>query len=670
MGTAIFKQGTHVEIHGKEFSMLRKIESELWQLEETRTKRIQEFSLVQLQTYYVDGILKFPNSRSLPEHQRPKIGGRLEYTPEQWEQAKIRRAYAVATLDVPNTRVRLVPVIQAVSEKLGLTEKSPNAATVIRWKNKYLHAGKDITSLIDQSSRKGNSNSRYPKEVEKIANQAIQDVYLKRERGTIQDALERSLGLVLRENTLLPPSMQLPRPSRRLIKRLIDAIPAFDRYVARHGVDAANKKFRTVMGYRLIKLPLERAEIDHTRLDLMVVDGSTGLPLGRPWITVCLDSFSRCVLGIHISFDPPSYLSVARCLKHAFRPKVKLQEQYPSITNPWLAHGVMQQVVVDNGLEFHSSDLENACYSLGVEIHYAPRKQAWFKGLVERFIGTMNRNVAHGVPGTTFSNIFDKDEYDPVKHAVVSYSVLKEIIFKWVVDVYHQQPHRALGIPPSLMWERSIAPEDILVPEDQERLDAILGSSEVRVLSHKGIELNGMYYNSPDLSNLRRRHGDRFEVDVRVDKSDLGSIIVFSPDKRAFFKVPALRSEYAFGLSDWQHRVCKRYAARVLECANPDGWLEAKMQISELINAEMGNSRRKLKTRTRIARFVGEGDLGAKAGNAPSSVQPPPPSGTMSPAMPQTIYAMPMPETHPKRFTPVFRERAPQFLADEEKIGK
>jgi hypothetical protein len=31
----------------------------------------------------------------------------------------------------------------------------------------------------------------------------------------------------------------------------------------------------------------------------------------------------------------------------------------------------------------------------------------------------MNRAVAHGVPGTTFSNIFEKGDYNPAKHAVV-----------------------------------------------------------------------------------------------------------------------------------------------------------------------------------------------------------------------------------------------------------
>jgi putative transposase len=153
------------------------------------------------------------------------------------------------------------------------------------------------------------------------------------------------------------------------------------------------------MGHTISERPLDRAEIDHTLLDLLVLDDETCLPLGRPYITLCIDHYSRCILGLFISFTPPSYMSVAECLKDCFRPKVWLKTAFPEIKNDWLAFGVMSTLVLDNGLEFHSESLQQACYSLGIEMNYAPRRQGWFKGTIERFIGTMNRAVAHGTPG-------------------------------------------------------------------------------------------------------------------------------------------------------------------------------------------------------------------------------------------------------------------------------
>ena len=153
-------------------------------------------------------------------------------------------------------------------------------------------------------------------------------------------------------------------PTRRLIARMIADIPAFDKHAARYGHDSAVKAFRGVTGHSVTHAPLERAEIDHTLLDLMVVDDQSRLPLGRPSVTACIDCYTRCILGIYIGFNPPSYQSVAACLKDCFLPKVNLQRDYPGIVNEWPAYGVMHNLVVDGGLEFYSASLEQVCLSL------------------------------------------------------------------------------------------------------------------------------------------------------------------------------------------------------------------------------------------------------------------------------------------------------------------
>src|SRR5258708_3977252 len=167
-------------------------------------------------------------------------------------------------------------------------------------------------------------------------------------------------------------------------------IHAFDIYAARFGRQAALTKFRSVKGHRITLAALERAEIDHTPLDLFVIDDYNLLPLGRPYITACIDDFTRCILGLYIGFVPPSYQSVALCLKHAFLPKISLKEDYPRIQNDWPFFGVMRELVVDQATEFHSEALEQACLQLGAEIHYAQRKTGWFKAKINSFLATSN----------------------------------------------------------------------------------------------------------------------------------------------------------------------------------------------------------------------------------------------------------------------------------------
>jgi len=44
-------------------------------------------------------------------------------------------------------------------------------------------------------------------------------------------------------------------------------------------------------------LPLERVQIDQTRIDVVVVNEGDRLPIGRPWLTLAIDVASRVFLG-------------------------------------------------------------------------------------------------------------------------------------------------------------------------------------------------------------------------------------------------------------------------------------------------------------------------------------------------------------------------------------
>lgn len=679
MSAEAFRAGITVQIEGRKLTLLRKVTDTLWQLEDEQTRRISEYEDKELRNLYLRKELTFWGTQG-QGHVATGAAQTIALT-ENAEEAKLRRLFVKAVLDVPNTKAAMERAIQSVWEKLNakvekeMRSACPGWTSVYRWKKRYKEAGEDFRVLQNADDKKGNRKERYPEEVETLVEKAIEERYLTLERRTLQDTLEYAMGLVVAENKLRPSTVPLPLPTRSYVLLRIARRPEFDRYAARYGRTAATKRYRGVVGSHSTSAPLERAEIDHTLLDLMVIDDASGLPLGRPWLTVCIDCHTRCILGMYISFEPPSHFTVSRCLKHAFLPKTNLREVYPSIANEWNAHGVMREIVVDNGVEFHSVSMENACFSLGIEIHYSARKTPWFKGKVERFQGTLNRAVAHGNPGTTFHNIFEKDEYDPSKHAVIRYSTLKEIVFKWIADVYHQQPHRSLQMPPAVMWNTSISSEEIRVPSDTAWLDAILGRSEVRRLTHKGIELDSLFYNSHELTKLRRKLGSTIDVEVRVDNENLGSIIVFAPDRKEMFTVPAVNPAYANGLTEWQHRVCKRYAATRLAQHSPEAWLEAKMQIAQLIEQEFMH--KKQSARTKVARFK-ESVPPAAPVVTPTPEEPPlqleaptpekPAKAVKRPKKgpPEPLVLTPSPPGPRRSLTPIMRERSAREIDSTE----
>ncbi len=51
---------------------------------------------------------------------------------------------------------------------------------------------------------------------------------------------------------------------------------------------------------------IEIVHIDHTELDIELRSQATGRLLGRPWLTLLTDAYSRRILAVYLTFDAPS----------------------------------------------------------------------------------------------------------------------------------------------------------------------------------------------------------------------------------------------------------------------------------------------------------------------------------------------------------------------------
>jgi putative transposase len=248
----------------------------------------------------------------------------------------------------------------------------------------------------------------------------------------------------------------------------------------------------------------------------------------------------------------------------------------------------MEQLVIDNGLEFLGTSLENVCISSNVHIVKCPRKKPWYKGKVERFYKTLDDSLTLATPGTTFRNIFDKGDYDPKKHAVVRYSTLKMCIHKWIADVYHQKIHSSLQAKPIDVWNSSIKPENIPLPTSIEELNAILGRSVTRSLSQTGIQVDKLLYNSDELRNLRLKYGTKFDVEVRVDDTDIGRIRVICPKTHRIYTAEAINFDYADGLSSFMHKTIRAGTKAKIGSDDIEAWIDELAEIQQVIDDEVG----------------------------------------------------------------------------------
>ena len=468
MSIAYLSHGQELSINNKSYQIERHIDKEI-QLIEANSKRVIQMPYEKILSKLVCGeiTLEAKGPRYIPEHLSTKKGERisafLEFYPEELaKEMKIRRTFIESFLrrygDIRSQKTIAI----GLKELWNLTwGKLPHPATVARWIKRYIEAGRDIRALCKAHFLKGNRSQRFDDMVINFCQAAIKKVYLKPERGSIQLTLTEAIRHIDYENQLRPEDTQFTWPTKTFITSLVKDLPAYDVHAARYGKSAAEHKFRNAVNSVNTSRPLERVEVDHTRMDLIVVDPATGITLGRPWLTLVIDHYSKCILGFNLSFDSPSHMTVARALKMALKPKVNINNRWPSIKGEWPMFGMMQNLVVDNGLEFHGMSLEDACLMMGINISYCPRKKGWWKATVERAIGTLNRSVSDGLPGRTFSSIKEKADYKAEQKAILPLEVLEEMIAKWIVDIYHETVHESLGKKPSSVWKEKIDLADI-----------------------------------------------------------------------------------------------------------------------------------------------------------------------------------------------------------------
>jgi putative transposase len=98
---------------------------------------------------------------------------------------------------------------------------------------------------------------------------------------------------------------------------------------------------------------LDLYQVDHTKVDVIVVDEYEPRPLGRPWLTLVLDVASRMIAGYYLTFDPPCSTSVALALSHAVLPKESYLQEL-GLEAEWPVSGLPRVVHVDNADEFHA----------------------------------------------------------------------------------------------------------------------------------------------------------------------------------------------------------------------------------------------------------------------------------------------------------------------------
>jgi putative transposase len=275
--------------------------------------------------------------------------------------------------------------------------------------------------------------------------------------------------------------------------------------------------------------PLEIAQIDHTLVDIMVVDELQRESMGRPWVTVAFDVATRVVLGFVLSLNPPSATSVGLALAMAGLPKDRwLKEQGLKIR--WAPYGIPKVLHLDNAAEFHSVALKR----YGIRLEYRPPGRPQYGGHIERYLGTLMRRI-HGLPGTTMSNPVQRGKYPSEAKASMTMVELGQWIALEIAGRYHHQVHRGLHAVPAQVWDRAIKHQRRALIDNPIRFTIDFLPAETRRITKNGFQLGLIRYWDP-LLNQMFPVGTR--VLVRYDPRDLSKVFVPSTDRSGYLDIP------------------------------------------------------------------------------------------------------------------------------------
>jgi len=433
----------------------------------------------------------------------------------QWDQA---RRYLPIIRQLAANPKRSEDDVRAASAEMGcgLT----HAYALLR---RYL-ADPRLTSLLPRSRGPARGSSKLDDAIKELVESLIDSVYLTRQRPKITILVEE----IKRQCS----SRGLAAPSRKAITARIYARPHQEIVARRQGRKAARDRYAPAIGSLKAEQPLSMVQIDHTLVDVIVVDSLTRKPIRRPWLTLAIDVCTRCVTGFHLSLEPPSATSVALCLSQSVLSKDAWLARR-DIDVVWPVFGIPATLHLDNAKEFRSEALKRGCEQYGIAIHHRPVRTPHYGGHIERLIGTMMGKV-HLLPGTTFSSVQDKGEANPESTAAMTLAEVERWLGHVIAGVYHREVHRGIGTTPLAAWQRGIS-GDAATPgrgepaavADPRRFLIDFLPIERRMIRRDGIKLNTISYWADVLSTWI---GQPDQMIVRYDPRDLSRIYLLAPD--------------------------------------------------------------------------------------------------------------------------------------------
>ncbi|MFM8914266.1 MAG: Mu transposase C-terminal domain-containing protein, partial [Flammeovirgaceae bacterium] len=503
-----------------------------------KTKGLDEVWVVDQETFepFIAKVVELTDKT--PDKAQERDPGELPFeghSPKQQEKAKWRFTIIKPFLnEMKGDKAAMVKTASA---------NSLNVSTLYKWIDKFKQYG-HVGALVDSDKKGGKDHGRLDEAVEKQIASAIENVYFEsKEISKTYKYLVDSLT-----------DLGLKVPSEVTLRRRINRISKRERVERRQGPRTAAQVWDPKTGtIPYVDTPLDLVQIDHTMLDIMLVDEERREFTQRPWITLLIDVFSRVILGFYISYDPPGSFAVGRAVIHALLRKEKYLESLGLSDVHWPCWGKMGALHADNAKDLRGEMLKECTAEYKITMKWRPVGKPEFGGYIERLMGTITSQLKN-LSGYTGVGKELRSKFRPEKSAALTISDFEKWFTVWVTKEYHNKPHKGLsGATPLQRWADGIEGKNgclgiglpaLITDEDKLHYDWL--PLVKRTVQRTGVHWETLRYYSGVLSKWINAEDEtskgpkkqKREFIFRIDPRDISSIYFLDPSDKHYHQIP------------------------------------------------------------------------------------------------------------------------------------
>lgn len=444
-------------------------------------------------------------------------------------------------------------------------------------------------------------------EIDRLLDYAVDFFYDHRDRTYTDTVAEFDLKLLELNKRLVgygrePMSI---KDRHSTVQRRIKAAECYQTIERKWGSFVADRRYKGTAQHIKATKPGELVIIDHTLLDVCLFDSRTGLPLGRAWLTLAIDVYSRAVLAYFISPEPPSLYTTLHVIKLINLPKHGYADRHPEFqltTDSWCRPVT---ILVDNGCDFLSPSFQQALLDLGIEIFRSPIATPQFKSIVERAFGTFNTRFFKRVPGAFILTLADRKRLDLDKEVRrgLTLEQLDPMMFE-AVCIYEHEWHEGVEGRPAQLWKAGLVKNPRQFISNINDLDTIAGATGREPLSVRGVHFEKMYFHDQDavtqiLDSMARFAPSRklkidaprrVNVSFKYNPADCSKIMVYVEVGGQWQYMPLYNKHpnASRDMSFWQMAKLISFATTLgYSTENEEQLLRAKVKLRQLYEAKV-----------------------------------------------------------------------------------